>query len=125
MRIVTFAGVGGSPRLGVLDDAGGVVDVWAVLAGNVRAREADRLVGRFGAHWWLAEEGQALLEDLGSGRQPGIRLPLSTLRLLPPVLAPGKILAVGRNYGSHLEEGRRLWADRGRRVERPPFPPGS
>jgi 2-keto-4-pentenoate hydratase/2-oxohepta-3-ene-1,7-dioic acid hydratase in catechol pathway len=54
----------------------------------------------------------------------GPRFELKELRLLPAVPRPGKILAVGRNYGAHLEEGQRLWAERGRDVVRPPFPSG-
>ncbi len=32
-------------------------------------------------------------------------IPLSTVRLNPPIIAPGKILAVGLNYASHAAEG--------------------
>jgi 5-carboxymethyl-2-hydroxymuconate isomerase len=54
----------------------------------------------------------------------GPRFDLKEVRLLPAVPRPGKILAVGRNYAAHVEEGRRLWAERGRAVVRPPFPSG-
>jgi 2-keto-4-pentenoate hydratase/2-oxohepta-3-ene-1,7-dioic acid hydratase in catechol pathway len=37
-------------------------------------------------------------------RQSGVLAPLSSLTLNPPVLAPGKILAVGLNYAAHAAE---------------------
>jgi 2,4-didehydro-3-deoxy-L-rhamnonate hydrolase len=40
-------------------------------------------------------------------RQKGVIKPLSEIRLNPPVVAPGKILAVGLNYADHASEGGR------------------
>src|ERR1051325_9757224 len=37
-------------------------------------------------------------------RQAGALLPLDSVKLNPPVLAPGKILAVGLNYAAHAAE---------------------
>lgn len=37
-------------------------------------------------------------------REAGLLLPLDTVELNPPVLAPGKILAVGLNYAAHAAE---------------------
>jgi 2-keto-4-pentenoate hydratase/2-oxohepta-3-ene-1,7-dioic acid hydratase in catechol pathway len=48
----------------------------------------------------------ALLRGQGLPRTApsGERLPLSSVRLLPPVLDPGKIVCLGLNYRSHAEE---------------------
>jgi acylpyruvate hydrolase len=48
-------------------------------------------------------------ELLRAGRLPAAvpssdPIPLSSVRLLPPVLAPGKIICLGLNYRSHAEE---------------------
>lgn len=39
-------------------------------------------------------------------RRSGARLPLREVRLAPPIVAPGKILAMGLNYMDHVEESR-------------------
>lgn len=128
MRIATFDIDGGPPRLGLLCGDDSVVDVCAAAANDPSLAEVYLLLDVFGPQWWLTESGQSLLSQLdldpmGDGHAHA-RCALSAVRLLPPVPAPGKILAVGRNYQSHLEEGQRLWASRGRAVVRPPFPAG-
>jgi 2-keto-4-pentenoate hydratase/2-oxohepta-3-ene-1,7-dioic acid hydratase in catechol pathway len=56
---------------------------------------------------WLANiliklEGDLILAN--QCRQDGVLIPLAKAVLNPPVLAPGKILAVGLNYASHAAE---------------------
>ena len=47
-------------------------------------------------------EGDSILAN--QCRQDGVLVPLSKAALNPPVLAPGKILAVGLNYAAHAAE---------------------
>jgi 2-keto-4-pentenoate hydratase/2-oxohepta-3-ene-1,7-dioic acid hydratase in catechol pathway len=61
---------------------------------------------RAGAEW-LQEvrsriEGDAAFADVC--RRAGALRPVSAVKLNPPVLSPGKILAVGLNYAAHAEE---------------------
>lgn len=59
----------------------------------------------------------------GDGRPLAFRL--DEVHVQPPIPRPGKILAAGRNYAEHLDEGRTIWAERGTKVvETPPFPSG-
>ncbi len=89
MKLVSFR-KGGSSSYGVLT-GGGVVDLGA----------------RHGARWphllaALRDGALARLEDLASGLAPDH--PLGRIRLLPPVPNPGRIVCVGLNYRSHIEE---------------------
>jgi len=89
----------------------------------------------------LSDDGDALAEDVGALLALGARatdavekfqsairtgtattdwLDLSEVVLGPPVLRPGKILAMGRNYYSHVREIQRANGDT---TEPPPLPP--
>jgi 2-keto-4-pentenoate hydratase/2-oxohepta-3-ene-1,7-dioic acid hydratase in catechol pathway len=81
VKAVRFAVGGGEPRLGRLDD-GHVVD-----AGEAGPRGFD-----------ASDEAWATLASAG-----GVEHALDDVRLLPPVV-PQKILAVGLNYQTHVEE---------------------
>jgi len=62
-------------------------------------------------HWPdLAAALQAGPQDIAQAlRGDAPRLPLADLQYLPPIVAPGKILCVGLNYGRHVAEtGREL-----------------
>ena len=94
MRLLRFA-EDGAPRLGALSDDGVVVldvlrreypDMRAIVAAGAPAlaRIADTLAAR---------------RDVR---------PLESLRLLAPIERPGKYLAIGMNYGKHLEEADKL-----------------
>jgi acylpyruvate hydrolase len=47
----------------------------------------------------------ATLIEFGQSRPTEFRLPLSQVTLLPPVVRPGKVVALGRNYAAHAREG--------------------
>ena len=51
------------------------------------------------ARWHGRVEAILNLPDLG-----GTQLPLASIRLLPPVARPGKILGIGLNYADHVAE---------------------
>jgi 2-keto-4-pentenoate hydratase/2-oxohepta-3-ene-1,7-dioic acid hydratase in catechol pathway len=72
---------------------------------------------------WLSADGLTLLRDLEKRRNPGIgAVDLDHWSVTTPVLKPGKIVAVGRNYMDHVREGQEIWAKRGKKVEIPTFP---
>ncbi|HET7574111.1 MAG TPA: fumarylacetoacetate hydrolase family protein [Solirubrobacterales bacterium] len=91
MRLVTFD-AGDGPRAGVLEDER-VLDAWALLGephrGSLRemiaAGRIDDLRGRLG--------------DAGAPSHP-----LSSIRLLPPIPDPDKIVCIGLNYRKHAAE---------------------
>jgi 2-keto-4-pentenoate hydratase/2-oxohepta-3-ene-1,7-dioic acid hydratase in catechol pathway len=56
------------------------------------------------------QDGLSELKALIAQDQPV--LPLADLKLLPPIERPGKYLAIGMNYGKHLEEADRLGVPR-------------
>ncbi len=88
MRLVSYD-AGEGPRAGLLRD-GRVLDVWAALGGEPAEPTVGALVraGRLDAARELEGEGLAL----------------ETVRLLPPISDPGKIVCIGLNYVSHAEE---------------------
>lgn len=73
---------------------------------------------------WLDPDTLARLRELDARRTTADIAPLDLAhwRLGPPLPAPGKIVAVGRNYMDHVREGQEIWAKRGRKVEIPSFP---
>jgi 2-keto-4-pentenoate hydratase/2-oxohepta-3-ene-1,7-dioic acid hydratase in catechol pathway len=50
---------------------------------------------------------QAVLGRLDAVEPDGDGVPVEEVRLLPPILRPGKILCIGLNYRAHAEEGGR------------------
>lgn len=76
------------------------------------------------ANTWLDPDALAQLSQLvdGLGSSPPNRLDLTRWQHGPPVHAPGKIIAVGRNYLAHVREGQEIWAKRGRKLDIPSHP---
>lgn len=95
-------------RLGVVDsDAQEITDVTDVLPG---ARDPDH----FGAGWWVRmcrdlDQLRPEIEQVRGGRPAQS---IGEVRLRPPVLNPGKVLATASNYGEHVAEMRDVVLDR-------------
>ena len=89
MRLVSYD-VGGGPRAGQLVDER-IFDLWGH---GEPIREEDRTLSA------LIRGG--LLGDIEPA--PGDGLALDSVRLLPPVGDPGKIVCIGLNYRSHAAE---------------------
>jgi 2-keto-4-pentenoate hydratase/2-oxohepta-3-ene-1,7-dioic acid hydratase in catechol pathway len=74
---------------------------------------------------WLGDEGRALARKITGMPKatlvPALH-PLAALRIGPPVPQPRTFIATGRNYGDHLREGQRIWAERGKKVEKAEHP---
>lgn len=101
MRLVSYAAKDGGSHLGALTEHG-VVDLSAA------ARELSLPRDTFASMSSWLEGGEPRLVDavkLAAGASTSA-LPLSDVRLLPPVPRPGKIVAIGLNYRDHsLESG--------------------
>jgi 2-keto-4-pentenoate hydratase/2-oxohepta-3-ene-1,7-dioic acid hydratase in catechol pathway len=128
MRVGTFTSdPDGRYRPGIFLDDERILDVEAAAAALAIAPPPERELAP--GRWWVTAAGldhcRALLEAAGrlDGEHAAV-VARADARLGPPVTGPRKMLAVGRNYSSHLAEGQKVWADRGRVVERPPFPIG-
>jgi 2-keto-4-pentenoate hydratase/2-oxohepta-3-ene-1,7-dioic acid hydratase in catechol pathway len=92
MRLVSYDAGDGS-RAGVLE-GDFVVDAWAALGEPSRDSLRELIAeGRIG------DLGGTLVHS-GSPSQP-----LSSVRLLPPIADPEKIICIGLNYGKHAAEG--------------------
>jgi 2-keto-4-pentenoate hydratase/2-oxohepta-3-ene-1,7-dioic acid hydratase in catechol pathway len=93
MRLVTYdAGDGG--RAGMVVD-GRVVDAWAALGEPHRGSLRELI-----AHGRI-DDLRARLGDTGAPSHP-----LGSVRLLPPIPDPDKIVCIGLNYAKHAAEGR-------------------
>ena len=93
MRLATFRGPDGQPRVGaVIGDAGSetIVDVSG---------------GRSGDLLGLLQAGPAMLDEVRKAADAGGGVPLSSVELLAPIRRPGKLLAVAGNFQAHIEEG--------------------
>jgi 2-keto-4-pentenoate hydratase/2-oxohepta-3-ene-1,7-dioic acid hydratase in catechol pathway len=101
LRLVTYAAKDGASHLGALTDHG-VVDLSAT------ARELSLPHDIFASMSSYLEAGEPRFADptkLTSSIARSI-LPLSDVRLQPPVPRPGKIVAIGLNYKDHsIESG--------------------
>jgi len=100
MRLVSYKGNGGEPRLGALSDQG-VIDLQAA------ARDAGLAGDPFACMVSFLAAGEPALSGarkLISDASQGHVVPLASARLLPPVPRPGKIIAVGLNYRDHSME---------------------
>jgi 2-keto-4-pentenoate hydratase/2-oxohepta-3-ene-1,7-dioic acid hydratase in catechol pathway len=73
---------------------------------------------------WLTAPGHDLLRRIvaAAAHADGAWRKLSEVVLGPPVTHPRKFIAAGRNYMDHLREGQRIWAARGKAVEKASFP---
>ncbi|HEX6868932.1 MAG TPA: fumarylacetoacetate hydrolase family protein [Candidatus Limnocylindrales bacterium] len=93
MRLATFRGPDGQPRVGAVNgDAGNetIVDVSG---------------GRSGDLLGLLEAGPAMLDEVRKAADAGGGQPLASVQLLAPIRRPGKLLAVAGNFQAHIEEG--------------------
>ncbi len=90
MKLATFStAASGTPRLGlVVDD--GIVDLAAVA--GAPGTMADYLAG--------GEAAEAAVRGAAGSE----RLPLADVTLHAPMPNPGKVLAIGLNYGDHIAE---------------------
>ena len=113
MKFVTYK-AGGEERLGILDDARGVLDV--VKAGRaVVGRDLPGNMLSFIAAGDAALADARKLLDAGEGW-----MPLASVKLMAPIPHYKKnVFCVGRNYKLHIEEGARA---RGVPVSFPPVP---
>ena len=104
MRLALFD----SWRVGVIDvDAQTITDVTGAVPG---AGDADPL----GAGWWvrMCRDFEDLRPGLDDARSRGHAVPLDEVRLRPPVLNPGKLIATASNYGEHVAEMREVVLER-------------
>src|SRR5437588_3308337 len=63
-------------------------------------------VYRWGSEWMNSVMAKIEVQMLvGELRATGALIPLSGVELNPPVIAPGKIFAIGLNYAAHAAEG--------------------
>ncbi len=88
MKIVTYSTEGGQPTTGVVygDD---LVDLASIgFAGDMKT---------------LLVQGIDTVA-IESVLQKGLRIPLVNARLHAPIMNPGKVLAIGLNYGDHIAE---------------------
>ncbi|MEY2803698.1 MAG: hypothetical protein RL657_1034 [Pseudomonadota bacterium] len=91
MRLIAFMNERGSPSLGSRIDADHLIDLTRAGA----PATLDEVLRQGDAGWDQLRHIQA---------QATHRVPLAGLRWLPPVLHPGKALAIGLNYVDHAAE---------------------
>jgi 2-keto-4-pentenoate hydratase/2-oxohepta-3-ene-1,7-dioic acid hydratase in catechol pathway len=106
MRLLMFE-EGGERRLGAIKDGGAeeVIDLSALAAGDQSA-PADVL-----GVIQQGDGGLRRVRQLLSSSKASLRR-LAELKLLPPLDPPvGNVLAIGRNYQKHAEEGARAWGE--------------
>jgi 2-keto-4-pentenoate hydratase/2-oxohepta-3-ene-1,7-dioic acid hydratase in catechol pathway len=97
VRLLSYEGHGGTDRLAVAINAETVADVTDLLDSD----SGPWTMARFLTD--VPQNLDRLRAATGSGVTRGER-PIASLRLLPPIPRPGKIIAVGRNYREHAAE---------------------
>jgi 2-keto-4-pentenoate hydratase/2-oxohepta-3-ene-1,7-dioic acid hydratase in catechol pathway len=94
MKLVTYE-QDGLPRVGVVRTRNNELEVVDVRAHDPRLPGSVKLA---------LEQGAAALQSFGPSIEAGPGVPLSEVKLLPPVLDPQKIICVGLNYADHAAE---------------------
>lgn len=94
MRLISLEGPDGTPTLGVV--SGGR----ALLATDLVAAAPSSMAALIAGPPRLVSE----LAAAAAAADPSAGVPLDEVRLLAPVPAPGKIVAIGRNYADHVAE---------------------
>ncbi len=132
MRIGTYQEAGGAgwrPAIFLAGDR--VLDALAAAeklaaTGAVLSSPAERalLAAAPAEPWWLGEAGLDLLRRIAAAAErSGVATPaLADVVLGPPLTRPHKFIAAGRNYMDHLREGQKIWAARGKTVEKARHP---
>jgi 2-keto-4-pentenoate hydratase/2-oxohepta-3-ene-1,7-dioic acid hydratase in catechol pathway len=130
MKIATLRNSGGELALAFATSGDRLVLVRDILAkgGLGRAAPIDAAVASWllapAAPDWVRPEGLKALATIDALAQR-VECPAADLavwQFAPPIVRPGKIIAVGRNYMDHVREGQEIWAKRGRTVTIPEFP---
>ncbi len=107
MKLVRFSQNGQSPRLGLIQNDR-VADLQASVAaslerrGVVRALEIASALVPQSTRAFL--EGGAATQDAVAGITEWVTTPRSSVRLLAPIVDPGKFICIGLNYRDHAEE---------------------
>lgn len=104
MKLATFE-QSGVVRLGAVnEDEGTIVDLCAAAAGTPQARFfSGGMLGLLEA----GEEGLAAARAIVANPPQFATQPLSTVRLLAPILYPRKLFCLAGNYAEHIQEGGR------------------
>jgi 2-keto-4-pentenoate hydratase/2-oxohepta-3-ene-1,7-dioic acid hydratase in catechol pathway len=100
MRLVSYAGNDGLPRLGTFTEEG-VIDLQA--AARSRGIPADSFAD-MSSFLAAGESARHDAQKMIDGAPQSIVVPLDNIHLLPPIPNPGKIIAVGLNYRDHFIE---------------------
>jgi 5-carboxymethyl-2-hydroxymuconate isomerase len=123
MKLGTISVAGGPWRAAAFPAEGRAIDLAAAAA--ALGMTAPGLSSGVEDGSWLGAEGQALARRVGEAtgaRIAGAVHDLASVRLGPPVPRPRSFIAAGRNYADHLREGQRIWAERGKKVEKAEHP---
>jgi 2-keto-4-pentenoate hydratase/2-oxohepta-3-ene-1,7-dioic acid hydratase in catechol pathway len=100
MRLVSFAGNDGVTHLGAFTEQGGIDLQAAARTLGVPAESFADISSFLRAGESARHEAQKLLQ----GAPQSAAVPLESVRLLPPIPRPGKIIALGLNYRDHFIE---------------------
>jgi 2-keto-4-pentenoate hydratase/2-oxohepta-3-ene-1,7-dioic acid hydratase in catechol pathway len=100
MRLITYRGKDGAPRLGALSGQG-VVDLQKLAtAAGLPAQSFADILSFLSAGESALDEARKLIQTPPQGSF----VPIAGVHLLPPVPRPGKIIGVGLNYRDHSME---------------------
>jgi 2-keto-4-pentenoate hydratase/2-oxohepta-3-ene-1,7-dioic acid hydratase in catechol pathway len=98
------------------------VDLRAVAARRAPDALAFLAAAPADPRWLLPIHRPTLAALMAFALAEGATLVHGRFRIGPPVPRPGKIIACGRNYMDHVREGQKVWAARGKKIERPAIP---
>ncbi len=105
MKLITYQ-TNGRPQIGAVQDAQ-VIDLRAaarLMAGTGDAAFPEDMIALLAAGEAGLQQATAAVQ-FATARSADCVQPLSNVTLLPPVVRPGKVVALGRNYAAHAAEG--------------------
>jgi 2-keto-4-pentenoate hydratase/2-oxohepta-3-ene-1,7-dioic acid hydratase in catechol pathway len=114
LRFLSFRTADDSPSFGFQIQPGRVADVPATLADPVNQRHAGQLPSAMKSaadlKTWLSlgsdslEYSRKLLSSIADNHVKAVVLQQGELSIVPPIIRPGKIIAIGLNYKDHAAE---------------------
>jgi acylpyruvate hydrolase len=137
MKLVTFVTEDSKERVGAVLTDGRIIDLksaWFQIGDKLSRSKDSKEVGETCfqdmLHFLQSSDASVdltnrILDTIGRSKPAGGAIYTSTqVKFLPPLVRPGKIIAMGRNFSEHLQESKEIWKEKGKEISAPRIPVG-
>jgi acylpyruvate hydrolase len=137
MKLVTFMADDSRERVGAVLQEGKIVDLmllWLRIGTKlphttVQREKFEKCFRGLVTLLKFGEESipltQKMLANFEDSKPQGVTLYApDEITFLPPIPRPGKFIAMGRNFSTHVQESIEIWKEKGREIHAPKLPMG-